>query len=48
MTLAALNQGVIILIGVSVVLGLLLLLAFDYFDRTTQPVDRPGEVEPVE
>lgn len=34
MTLAALNQGVIILIGVSVVLGLLLLLAFDYFDRS--------------
>jgi hypothetical protein len=33
-TLAALNQGVIILIGVSVVLGLLLLLAFDYFDRS--------------
>lgn len=34
MTLAALNQGAIILIGVSVVLGLLLLLAFDYFDRS--------------
>ncbi len=34
MTLAALNQGAIILIGITVVLGLLLLLVMDYFDRS--------------
>jgi hypothetical protein len=33
-TLAALNQGAIILIGITVVLGLLLLLVMDYFDRS--------------
>lgn len=34
MTLAALNQGATIPIGITVVLGLLLLLVLDHFDRS--------------